>query len=89
MLVKGTYTEWLNSPYFPDTRCQDCHQRDVVLPGLQLYSMNFKGGFSPWIEGTASVVINAPASAAVGGPLAFSVVVTNEQLEAPLLFRSW
>jgi hypothetical protein len=79
-LVKGTYTEWLNSPYAPDTRCQDCHQRDVALPGAQLYSMNFKGGFSPWVEGTASVVINAPVDATAGGPLAFSVLVTNEQV---------
>ncbi len=77
-LVKGTYTEWLNSPYFPGTRCQDCHQLDPLLPGPQLYSMNFKGAFSPWLEGTASVVINAPFDAAPGQPIAFSVIVTNE-----------
>jgi len=82
-LVKGTYTEWLVSPFAPNTRCQDCHQNlepPFIGGGPQLYQMNFKGAFTPWIQGVASVVINAPANVGVGLPLAFSVIVTNEQV---------
>jgi len=77
-MVKGTYTEWLLSPYFPDTRCQDCHQREVPLPGPQLYSMNFKGGFSPWLEGVASVGLVAPLNASPGQLINFAAIVNNE-----------
>lgn len=85
-LVKATYTEWLNSPYAPDTRCQDCHQRDAQMAGamgggmMGGYSMNFKGGFSPWVEGVATLAIQAPVTATSGQALDFSITVTNEQV---------
>jgi hypothetical protein len=87
--VKGTYTEWLNSPYYPATRCQDCHQRGGMMGGggmggggkgcMGMYSMNFKGGFSPWVEGVASLTINAPAGASRGSRLDFEITATNEK----------
>ncbi|OEU82028.1 MAG: hypothetical protein BA865_09305 [Desulfobacterales bacterium S5133MH4] len=81
--VKGTYTEWLNSPSYPDTRCQDCHQRHGGKGHgggmMGRYSMNFKGGFSPWIEGVATVNLNAPTSASPGEKLDFTITVTNEK----------
>jgi hypothetical protein len=86
-LVKGTYTEWVNSPYNPATRCQDCHQRDGVMGGMGgrgcmmgMYSMNFKGGFSPWIEGVVSLGINAPASAPAGQKVDFTITLTNDKV---------
>ena len=86
-MVKGTYTEWLNSPYNPGTRCQDCHQRDGhggKMGGgggmMGMYSMNFKGGFSPWVEGVASLKINAPAGARPGQRLDFSITATNDKV---------
>lgn len=82
-LVKGTYTEWLNSPYSPNTRCQDCHQRDGMggMGGnMGRYSMNFKGGFSPYVEGVASLSIDAPNSAPRGQMIDFRVTATNEQV---------
>ncbi|MGA1867273.1 MAG: multiheme c-type cytochrome [bacterium] len=82
-MVKGTYTEWLISPYFPDVRCQDCHQALEGLAGIagagpQLYSMNFKGGFSPWVEGVASVGVIAPINASPGQLINFAVLVNNQ-----------
>lgn len=84
-MVKGTYTEWLNSPYSPDTRCQDCHQRDGMrgMDGngnMGRYSMNFKGAFSPYLEGVASLSIDAPNSASAGQTIEFSVTTINEQV---------
>lgn len=80
-LVKGTYTEWLNSPYAPDTRCQDCHQRNAQGGNMMGgYSMNFKGGFSPWVEGVASLAINSPTSASAGQTLNFSITATNTKV---------
>jgi hypothetical protein len=82
--VKGTYTEWLDSPYYPATRCQDCHQRHGGMMtggyGRGMYSMNFKGGFSPWVEGSASLIIDAPASALPDGTVDFTIRVTNERV---------
>lgn len=81
-MVKGTYTEWLNSSYNSNTRCQDCHQRDghggmVGKGGMQRYSMNFKGGFSPWVEGVATLGINMPTNASPGQTIDFTIRVTN------------
>ena len=89
-LVKGTYTEWVNSPYYPDTRCQDCHMKgeypgEAMLGGTvafsvdQGYSMNFKGGFSPYLEGTASLEIDAPETVGAGETVGFSITVTNDK----------
>jgi len=81
--VKGTYTEWLNSPYYPATRCQDCHQRSGgMMRGMHrrgMYSMNFKGGFSPWVEGVASLRIDAPVSALPGSKIDFMTSVINNR----------
>ncbi|HTP04756.1 MAG TPA: multiheme c-type cytochrome [Nitrospirota bacterium] len=86
-MVKGTYTEWLNSLYNPATRCQDCHQRDSMMGGMGrrgcmmgMYSMNFTGGFSPWVEGVASLRINSPASASPGREINFTITVTNDKV---------
>ena len=86
-LVKGTYTEWVNSPYNPSTRCQDCHQRDGsngMMGGgmgcmMGMYSMNFKGGFSPWLEGVVSLRVNAPASGLPGQKIDFAITLTNDK----------
>ncbi len=86
-MVKGTYTEWLNSSYAPDTRCQDCHMRDAN--GRQMregkgmmgrYSMNVKGGFSSFLEGVASLEIDAPSYANTEETVDFSITVTNEKV---------
>jgi hypothetical protein len=86
-MVKGTYTEWLNSPYNPATRCQDCHQRAGMMGGvgrgscmMGMYSMNFGGGFSPWLEGVASLGITAPASASPGQKIDFAIMVRNDNV---------
>lgn len=79
--VKGTYTEWLDSPYAPDTRCQDCHQKNDGMGGMmQMYSMNFKGGFSPWVEGVASIKIDAPENASSNYALNFNITIVNEKV---------
>lgn len=85
-LVKGTYTEWLDSPYSPDTRCQDCHQRNAHMAGMMGggmmggYEMNFKGGFSPWVEGVASLAIASPITASSDQALDFTITVTNDKV---------
>lgn len=86
-MVKGTYTEWLNSPYAPDTRCQDCHMLENHGGHggggggmMGMYSMNVKGGFAPFVQGVASLQMDSPASAQSGETIDFTITVTNDKV---------